>query len=73
MEQNNKKSESVINDLKNAFKQDMGTSFTAVSRPPNRSDASGIISTKTALKILLPLVVLFVVGFLIYTFFFYTV
>ena len=38
-----------------------------------RSDFSGNITTKTALKILLPLVVLFVVGFLVYTFFFFTV
>ena len=92
--QNNKETESVIEDLKNAFKQDVGSSFNM----PNPLDIKGRIdymtdnpekpgepyirrhddfsvnlSTKTMLKILIPLVVLFVVGFLVYTFFFYTI
>ena len=73
MEQNNKESESVVGDLKNAFKQDLRTSFTPADRPYNNRDASGSVSTKTALKILLPLVLLFAVGFLVYTFFFYQI
>ena len=37
------------------------------------NDFSADLSTKTMIKILVPLVVLFVVGFLVYTFFFYSI
>lgn len=77
------KPKGVIEDLKGAFTQDFKSGFKLSNDAPENSkdsqelrranDFSGGISTRTMLKILIPLVILFVVGFLVYVNFFYEI